>query len=78
MNLMKNCHSYCQFDIILDIEAGEYTLGVTLGGVSKKVNHGLTLFDTGQVIPIIINWDYQTMEAPFFGTFNLPITIVYP
>ena len=61
-----------RFDVDCAIEAGLYSIKVTLGEVTVP-NQGRMLDDSGWLGPITVEWDYDNDPAPFLGMFGLPI-----
>lgn len=56
----------------MQLEAGEYSLQVSLGVVGAKANQGVTLDETPWLGPLTVRWDYSAAAPPFYGMFGLP------
>ena len=59
----------CEVDIGLRLEAGNYSISVSLGNIVGP-NRGEYLDYTQPVGPISIHWDYEQELAPFLGMFG--------
>lgn len=60
-------------DVVLNLEAGNYSISVNLGLETEKVNRGENLYETPWLGPIEVKWDYNIDVAPFFGMAALPV-----
>ena len=64
-------------DIVCNLEAGEYSITLTLGVESALLNQGESLFETPSLGPFRITWDYSTRVPPFFGMVGLPVNAFF-
>ena len=63
-----------EFDIDCMLEAGFYSIMVSIGKLSAP-NQGDLLDQTGWLGPLLINWNYEFEKAPFMGMFGLPVRV---
>ena len=56
----------------MQLEAGQYTLQVSLSNVGRSANQGFTLDETPWLGPLTLSWDYSTSVPPFYGMVGLP------
>ena len=61
-----------EFDIDCMLEAGLYSIMVSIGKLSAP-NQGELLDQTGWLGPLLIDWNYELEKAPFMGMFGLPV-----
>jgi lipopolysaccharide transport system ATP-binding protein len=57
----------------MQLEAGQYSLQVSLGTVGSNSNQGNTLDETPWLGPLTLSWDYSASVPPFYGMFGLPV-----
>ena len=62
-------------NVAMALEAGQYTLMVSLGCVAGGTNQGVVLSETPWLGPLTISWDYGAHPPPFMGMFGLPALI---
>jgi lipopolysaccharide transport system ATP-binding protein len=67
----------CNVGIVLNLEAGEYSLRVVLASESAIPNQGHVLDRSPPIGPIRIEWDYGLEIAPHLGLVGLPHDVVY-
>lgn len=70
-SLGRNVASF-SLDLKMQLEAGQYSLQISLGSVGSQENQGRTLDETPWLGPLTLSWDYSTSAPPFFGMFGLP------
>jgi len=76
--LAKKSKLLLSIELELGIEAGEYTIDLSLGEALKlEPNKGIFFHRTPKIGPILIKWDYHNEKAPFLGAFNLPCKVDY-
>lgn len=68
---------YFGADIICNLEAGEYSITLTLGAENRVLNQGESLFETPDLGPFRITWDYNNRVPPFFGMVGLPVNAFF-
>lgn len=56
------------------IEAGEYSIQVTIGPQSPLPNRGTSNEETPWLGPFSVSWEYERDPAPFLGMFGVPVT----
>jgi len=59
------------FEIGLALEAGQYSVEAYIAEASSP-NVGTVLDQTPALGPILVEWNYETERAPFYGMFGLP------
>jgi len=62
-----------KFKIKCEIEAGNYTFNFNLSEPHDTPNRGVMVDETLWIGPLVVEWDYDLLKAPFLGMFNLPI-----
>lgn len=72
--LKDGSHGIAVFKIGCEMEAGNYTLNFNLSHPLESPNLGVTVDETSWIGPLVIEWDYENMKAPFLGMFNLPVS----
>lgn len=70
-SLGRNIASFT-LDLKMQLEAGQYSLQVSLGSVESQENQGRILDETPWLGPLALSWDYSTSAPPFYGMFGLP------
>ena len=65
----------CEIRIHLDVEAGEYSLRMSLALAHGGTNLGSVVDSTPQLGPIRVGWDYAHDVAPHLGLVGLPYTV---
>lgn len=70
-SLGQNFASFA-LDLKMQLEAGQYSLQVSLGSVGTQENQGRTIDETPWLGPLTLNWDYSRSGPPFYGMFGLP------
>lgn len=70
-SLGQNFASFA-IDLKMQLEAGQYSLQVSLGSVGSQENQGHTIDETPWLGPLTLSWDYSTSAPPFYGMFGLP------
>jgi lipopolysaccharide transport system ATP-binding protein len=70
-SLGRNVASFA-LDLKMQLEAGQYSLQISLGSVGSQENQGRTLDETPWLGPLTLSWDYSTSAPPFYGMFGLP------
>ena len=65
----------CDVAIDLDVEAGEYSVRVSLALERDSPNLGTVLDSTPQLGPIRVMWDYSKDIAPHLGLVGLPYSV---
>jgi lipopolysaccharide transport system ATP-binding protein len=66
------CAYVFELRIKLLVEAGNYSVTVYLGR-PLGANTGEHLDATAPLAPLVVQWDYESDRAPFFGMFGLPV-----
>ena len=67
----------CDVTVTLDIEAGEYSLGVNLGNIDGAVNRGVVVDVAPPLGPIRVVWDYENEIAPHLGLVGVPYEVSF-
>ena len=70
-SLGQNFASFA-LDLKMQLEAGQYSLQVSLGSVGSQENQGRTVDETPWLGPLTLSWDYSASAPPFYGMFGLP------
>jgi lipopolysaccharide transport system ATP-binding protein len=70
-SLGRNVASFA-LDLKMQLEAGQYSLQVSLGSVGSQQNQGRSLDETPWLGPLTLSWDYSSSAPPFYGMFGLP------
>lgn len=65
----------CDVELDLDVEAGEYSVRVSLALEQDSVNQGAVIDSTPQMGPIRVVWDYNKDIAPHLGLVGLPYAV---
>ena len=65
----------CDLDIVLNVEAGEYSVRVSLALPSDVPNLGSVADSTPLLPPIRVIWDYAEEIAPHLGLVGLPFSV---
>ena len=65
----------CDISLALDVEAGEYSVGVVLATVNAAANLGAVVDRAPPLGPIRVNWDYSNDIAPHLGLVGLPYQV---
>lgn len=65
----------CSIDLIMNIEAGQYSVMINLGLLGSMPNQGVVLDETPWLGPLRVNWNYSEVDAPFLGMFGLPASV---
>ncbi|CNB43270.1 TPA: ABC transporter ATP-binding protein [Yersinia enterocolitica] len=60
-------------DLDFNLEAGQYSIMVSLGVIGEQPNQGTILDETPYLGPLTVRWDYSTDIPPFFGMFGVPV-----
>ena len=67
----------CDVSLTLDVEAGEYSVGVVLATVNAAANLGAVVDRSPPLGPLRVNWDYSNDVAPHLGLVGLPYQVVF-
>ena len=65
-----------QFQVVCNLEAGEYSFTFTLAD-SQRINAGTVIHETPRLGPMSLKWDYQLNIPPFLGLCGIPMAIQY-
>jgi len=65
-----------QFQVICNLEAGEYSFTFALAD-SRRINAGTVIHETPRLGPLSLKWDYQSNIPPFLGLCGIPVSIQY-
>lgn len=65
----------CDISLTLDVEAGEYSLGIVLATVNAAANLGAVIDRASALGPLRVNWDYGNDIAPHLGLVGLPYQV---
>ncbi len=72
LSTKDNSYGAIEFDIDCMLEAGLYSIMVSIGKLSAP-NRGELLDQTSWLGPLLIDWNYELEKAPFMGMFGLPV-----
>jgi hypothetical protein len=64
----------CDIGIALNVEAGEYSVKVSLGSDHTLPNRGMVIDETADLGPIRVEWNYDVDIAPHLGLVGLPFS----
>lgn len=67
----------CDISLTLDVEAGEYSVGVVLATVNAAANLGVVIDRAPPLGPLRVNWDYANDIAPHLGLVGLPYAVAF-
>ena len=67
----------CDISLTLDVEAGEYSVGVVLATVNVAANLGAVVDRAPPLGPLRVNWDYGNDIAPHLGLVGLPYQVAF-
>lgn len=67
----------CDISLTLDVEAGEYSVGVVLATVNAAANLGAVVDRAPPLGPLRVNWDYGNDIAPHLGLVGLPYQVAF-
>ena len=65
----------CDIEIALDVEAGEYSVKISLALEHDSPNLGTVVDNTPPLGPLRVMWDYDKDIAPHLGLFGLPYSV---
>ncbi|WP_186379665.1 ABC transporter ATP-binding protein [Yersinia mollaretii] len=67
------CHlATFTLDLDFNLEAGQYSVMVSLGLAGDQPNQGTILDETPYLGPLTVTWDYAKDSPPFLGMFGVP------
>lgn len=72
---MSGDRRVCDVEISLDVEAGDYSVRVSLALERDSPNMGTVVDSTPPLGPIRVTWDYACDIAPHLGLVGLPYTV---
>lgn len=72
--LKKNDISVFFANVTANLEGGEYSISFNLGVEGACANQGEKLFETPQLGPFHILWNYDQDVAPFYGICGIPVS----
>lgn len=65
-------------DLDINLEAGQYSVMVSLGLIGDQPNQGTILDETPYLGPLTVRWDYSVCAPPFLGMFGVPAQAYSP
>lgn len=77
LNLQAGDFAIFEAKIGCMIEAGLYSISVSLNQVLEQVNCGHIITTTPSIGPLTVTWDFEHKKAPFLGMFSLPCSMQF-